>query len=369
MLPQQPVSAVDCVGPAIEWTKRAMLRPFSWAKWWRVGLLGAAVGELSSFSCNFNGGNWSEITRKHPQQFQAAAANPLPFPPEVLTSIVGTLIIGITLLVLVHLYVASVLRFVYFDSVATGRFHLREGWARWHSRGVRWFLFSLLVMLVVLGAMAVILVPAILLGVAAHKAMGAGGVALLALIGVPIALVLLIVAACLGVLVKDFAIPMMALESMTPFAAFKRVIAIAWSRKGEHAGYLGMKIVLAIGFGIAVAIVQTILLVLMLIPIIGAIVAGGVLGAGHGTFDPQQILNNPALLALMVLAFVLLIILVMIITAVILAPGLFFFEAYVLTWYAQRYEPLWNLLYPAPPPPPAPVEPIVAPEPPPLPAV
>lgn len=350
-----------------------MLRPFSWAKWWRIGLIGAAVGELSSFSCNFNGGNWGEIMRRHPQQqhFQAAAVNPLPFPPEVMTSIAVTLFIGIGTLVLVHLYVASVLRFVYFDAVATGRYRLREGWSRWHSRGLRWFLFSLALMIVVLCAMAVILVPAILLGVAAHKTMGAGGVALLALIGVPIGLVVIILAACIGVLVKDFAIPMMALENISAFDAFKRVIATAWKRKGEHAGYVGMKVALAIAFGIAVAIVQAIIMVIVLVPIIGAVIAGGVMGASHGGgLDPQRIFSNPALLAMIVVGIVFLVFFVITIAAIVLAPGLFFFEAYVLTWFAQRYEPLWNLLYPAPPSPPlTPAEPITTPEPPPLPSV
>jgi hypothetical protein len=359
MLPQNPVSAVDCVSPAIEWTKRAMFRPFSWAKWWRIGLLGAAVGELSSFSCNFDGGNWGEIMRRHPQQqqFQAAAVNPLPFPPDVVT----TLVIGICALAFAHLYVASVLRFVYFDAVATGRFRLREGWSRWHSRGLRWFLFSLALMIVVLCAMAVILVPAILLGVAAYKTMGGGGVALLALIGVPIGFVMIILAACVAVLVKDFAIPMMALENMTPLTAFKSVVVIAWSRKAEHAGYLGMKIVLAIAFGIAVVVLQAPLLGLMLAPTIAA-----VSNSGHGSLHT---LDNPALFAF-VSACMLIFFVVATITAVILAPALFFFEAYVLTWFAQRYEPLWNLLYPAPPsPPPTPVEPVTTPEPPPLPAV
>jgi hypothetical protein len=284
---------------------------------------------------------------------------------------VFTLIIGITALVFVHLYVASVLRFVYFDSVATGRFHVREGWVRWHSRGLRWFVFNLLVIVVVLAAVAAVVVPAIAFGVAAHKTMGSGGVALLALVGVPIALLLAVVAACVGILVKDFAIPMTALENITPWTAFKRVISTAWERKGEHAGYLGMKIVLAIAFGIAVAIVQFILMLIFLIPVIAAVIAGAVLGANHGNLDPQRIFANPVLVATLVLGVILVILLIIVITAIILAPGLFFFEAYVLTWFAQRYEPLWNLLYPAPPqPPPAPVtEPIAPTEPPPLPAV
>jgi hypothetical protein len=368
MLPQTPISAVDCVGPALEWTKRAMLRPFRWAKWWRVGLLGAAVGELSSFSCNVNGGDWNEIMRKHPQQFQSAAS---PFPTELFMPIFVTLFVSVIVLVFVHMYVASVLRFVYFDAVATGRFRLREGWSRWHSRGLRWFVFNLLLLLAFLALVTIIAVPAILLGVGIHKVAGGVGTVLLILVGIPIGLLLLLCLACAGVLLKDFAIPLMALEDITPFTAFKRVLTTAWHRKGEHAGYLGMKIVLAIGFGIATAIVETILLVILIIPIVVLVIAGGVLGASQGSLDPQRIFQNPVLIAGIVTVFVFVFFAVMALASLILAPGLFFFEAYVLTWLAQRYEPLWNLLYPAPPQPPAaPItEPIPPTEPPPLPAM
>lgn len=368
MLPQKPVSAVDCVNPSIEWTKRALLRPFTWSKWWRIGLIGAAVGELSSFGCNFNTGDWSQITRRNPQQFQAAAS---PFPPEVVSSIFLVLFVGITLLVFVHLYVASVLRFVYFDSVATGRFRIREGWSRWHSHGLRWFGFNLLVMLAVIAAACVIGLPIILFCVALYKHGGGVVIALLALIGIPILLLALLVLAGFGVMIKDFCIPMMALEPITAFEAFKRVIRNAWQRKGEHAGYVGIKIVLAIVFGVLVAIVQVVIMMVILVPIIAAIVAGGVLGAAHGGGDPARIFANPLLLASMFAGIVVLIFIVLGITAVVLAPGLFFFEAYVLTWFAQRYEPLWNLLYPAPPQPPPPpaTEPVLPTEPPPLPAV
>lgn len=368
MLPVKPVSAIDCVSPAIEWTKRAMFRPFKWAKWWRFGLVSAAIGEMSSFSCNFNGGNWGEIMKKQPgDHFQAAAASP--FPAELFGPIFAVLFVGIIVLVLVHLYVASVLRFVYFDAVATGRYRLREGWSRWHSRGLRWFGFNLLLMVTVILAIVMIAVPLVLLGVGIYKALGGVGVGLMALIGIPVGLALLICLAALGVIVKDFAIPRLALEEITAFGAFKQAIKTAWVRKGEHAGYIGVKILLAIAFSIAAAIVEVILFLIVLTPIIAAAIAGGAFDAASGGFDPQKILQNPLLIASFVLGIILVIFFVMAVAAIILAPGLFMFEAYALTWYAQRYEPLWNLLYPpAPEPAPDPM-PIAPNEPPPLPAV
>jgi hypothetical protein len=57
-----PRSAVDCVGPALDIAKNMMFKPFQWAKWWRIGLIGLATGEAAgSGACNFNPGDLSKL--------------------------------------------------------------------------------------------------------------------------------------------------------------------------------------------------------------------------------------------------------------------------------------------------------------------
>jgi len=348
MLPLKPVSAIDCVGPAIEWTKRAMFRPFRWAKWWRIGLVGLVAGELQSGGCGGNvpGGGWNP-----------GGGGEHPFPtidPAVIASILAVLIIGGAILVLVHLYVSSVSRFMLFDAVTTGRYRLRENWSRWHGHGLRWFGFKLVFLLIAGGAGLLLLLPFVGSIVAAKRAgMSAlvGGVLVL----VPVFLIGAVIAAVLFVLAKDFAVPIVALENEGVFRAFGRVLRMARARAGEYAAYIGVKILLTIAYSIALSIAIFVLAIAVLIPTVILAVALGVSGA---------LLKDPLLLAILGTLVVLGIFLLLFVVACLFAPAIFFFQAYVYTWFAQRYEPLWNLLYPATP---APVA--SAPEPPPMSAV
>jgi hypothetical protein len=353
MLPAKPVSAVDTVGPAIEWTKRAMFRPFQWAKWWRVALVGMIAGELQSFSCSGGRGYGAE-----------APGGGSPFPsidPAVIASIIAVLIVGGVVLVLVHMYLASVCRFILFDAVTTGRYRLREGWSRWHDRGIRWFGFNLAFAFVVGLIGLLFLIPFIGTIIAAKKA-GIGAMLGAVLVLVPVFLLLALVVGLFYVLAKDFAVPMVALENEGVFSAFGRVLGMARANLGDFAGYIGLKIVLAIAYGICFTIATVIIVVIASIPIVGIAVAAGL--------TMPSLLHNPVNLAIAITIIVIFFFALMFLIACLFAPAIFFFQAYVYTWYAQRYEPLWNLLYPPAPTPPPAVAPVAAPpEPPPLPAV
>jgi hypothetical protein len=351
MLPERPVSAVDCVGPSIEWMKRAMFRPFSWAKWWRIGVVGMLAGELQSFSCNYSRG------------IQSPTEGGSPFPkidPAVLASIVSVLIVGGVVLLLVHMYFASVSRFILFDAVSTGRYRLREGWARWHDQALRWFGFTLAFLLVV-GLLLLVVVLPFIGAIVKVKSAGLGAVLGVILLLVPIFLVIGAIAALFYVLAKDFAVPMIALENEGVFRAFGRVLQMARSRLGDFAAYIGMKIVLTIGYGILFTIATVIIVVAIMIPVVIVAVAVGI--------NRPTLFQDPVELAIAITVAVIGVFVLLTLVACIFAPAIFFFQAYVLTWFAQRYEPLWNLLYPAAPVPPVPAEPIAPPEPPPLPAV
>jgi hypothetical protein len=354
MLPQRPASAVDCVSPAIEWTKRSLFRPFTWSKWWRIGLVGLLAGELSTANCS--GGNFNPG--------RAGSGSPSGIPgldPSVLWAIIGVLVIGGVALVLVHLYLMSVSRFLLFDAVTTGRYRIREGWARWHDRGLRWFGFNLVFILCMCVLFLIILLP-FLGGIIAAKKAGAGAMIGAVLIAVPLFLLLALVAAVFYVLAKDFAVPIVALENEGVFSAFGRVLTMVRTRFGQFAGYIGIKIVLTIAYSIAF----TIAIIVLMIPVVIIILA---VAAAVGVTTPN-IAQHPALLAWIITIGLVGVFLLLLVLALAFTPAIFFFQAYVYTWFAQRYEPLWNLLYPAPPqPPPAPAaEPISPSEPPPLPA-
>jgi hypothetical protein len=345
----KPISAVDAIGPAVERTKNFMFRPFQWARWWRIGLLGLATGEFASTG----GCNPSSITdvinaakRQHPQQhFTASPCPHLGISPAQMAAMITVLVIGIMVLVFVHLYVSSVLRFVLFDAAAAGRYRLREGWGRWHSAGIRYFLFQLCFLFLALAGYALLLgVP----GAAAWSAgvfrsphEHAGLLALGVIILLPLLIVYAVAMALVNLFVKDFAVPMMALENMPVTDALSNIWQRIKSAKGEYAGYVGIKVVLAIAIGIAMAIVQFFILLVLLVPVIVAAIAIGI--------ATPAVFQNPLMLAFAITSVFVLILFLLFVVGIISAPIVYFFQAYVLTFFSSRYPPLWNLMHPAPP--------------------
>ena len=69
---------------------------------------------------------------------------------------------------------------------------------------------------------------------------------------------------------KDFVVPQMALEGIGAMEGWRRLWPMIQAEKGGYAGYVGMKIVLAIGAGIVIGIVSVILALVVAIPTMGS---------------------------------------------------------------------------------------------------
>src|SRR4051812_25609936 len=124
-MPPALPSAVDCVSPAIERLKWLLFKPFRWAVWWRLAIIalavsGEALGNL------FRIPDLANATRRGKSDFLAA--------PDIFAGIahepyfialLALLVFLFVLLIFVHMYVGSVLRFVLFDAVSTGQYRLR----------------------------------------------------------------------------------------------------------------------------------------------------------------------------------------------------------------------------------------------------
>ncbi len=83
-------------------------------------------------------------------------------------------------------------------------------------------------------------------------------------------------------LTKDFVVPQMALEGIGAFEGWRRLWPMITAEKGRYAGYIGLKILMAIGAGIVVGIVTVILGLIIVIPTAGlgliAVVTGKTAG-------------------------------------------------------------------------------------------
>jgi hypothetical protein len=124
-----------------------IFKPFRFAVWWRIAILGLVTGEIScganfhfptSFTVPADASNATRFSGK--PEFPWSA--PWISLPHSFAWIAACLLV-ITVLILLFMYVSSVLRFVLFDTVLmrtspTETWHrcIREGWRRWKDRGL-----------------------------------------------------------------------------------------------------------------------------------------------------------------------------------------------------------------------------------------
>ncbi len=361
------LNAVDAISPAINLTKTNLFNPFRWGFWLRLAVLGFFTGEMSSGGgCNFRApANWN---RPRHDQFFTSAPNFPHIDPHVLWMVLPVLIVAAVLIGLILLYISSVLRFVLLEAVLNGRVSISEAWSRWQGQGLRYFVFKLLfglLFLVVIGTGALILL--MMVGVATWGHMGGPPATAIAglIVGGLILFVLSIPFILVQLFAKDFAVPVMALEGTTFGEAWSRVWRMVTEEPGSVAGYVGMKIVLAIAAAIIFGIITVIGVFGIAIPAGIVAVIGFFMGKAAG-------LGFSVFTITMIVAFCAVVLAVIIfLAAFVHAPVTAFFPAYGLYFFAGRYQPLHDRLFPPPPPaapaPERPPEAPPAPEPPPEP--
>lgn len=349
-----PFSAIDAINPAFAHVRDQLLRRFRFGQWVRLAVVGLLAGEMStSGGCNTNVNlpagkfHWPI----HPPATPGISNAFLPaqwtsHPVLFAEGIAALIVIGILLIVLL-VYVHSMMRFILFDSIVARECHIRAGWARRKGPGFRLFVFQLLFTAVVWALMLILIgIPvaaAWSLGCFVHPGdhilrLVLAGLALFAVV-----FVVAIAAAVIQVMTKDFVVPQMALEEISAFEGWRRLWLWLKHDAGGYAGYIGMKIVLAVGASIAFAIVTGIALLILLIPLGGAGLAALLSAKAAGwTWNLHTI-------ALAVIAGLIALAILLFVAAMIAVPLVVFFPAYSIYFFAPRYAQLAALLWPAPP--------------------
>jgi MFS family permease len=356
-----PISAVDTVSLAFRHTKEQLFQPFRFGQWTRLAVVGLLAGELgSSGGCNthsnFNVPHQPDTSRHFLEQT---------FPsidPALLAGLIVVLVVAGLVLGIVLMYVSSVMRFILFDSVLAKECHIRQGWSRRQVPGVRFFVWHLLYTLVMIAGIVVLV--GIPLGFAfvvgwlkeprQHLApLILGGILLFLLLAI-----FVVAASVAYVLTKDFVVPQMALENIDAFEGWRRLWRMLKAEKGGYAGYIGMKIVLAIGAAIIVGIATVILALIFAIPTVGLAIVAVLTGKTAGLTWNVYTITVAVVVGCILLAVFLYLV------ALISVPVIVFFPAYSIYFFAARYPALSAVLYPVP----AGASPISAPaQPPPLP--
>lgn len=346
------LSPVDAASPAFARIGAMLLHPFRLRIWLKMGFIGWLAGGLATASLNLN------------YRVPAFPTGQLPHDPwkdlnQAIRSIhfeqlagftallVALLLIGL-IVALIFTYLFSRFRFVLFESVVTGQVAVGPGWRRYRNPANRYFLFWLfynLIRWLVVGS---------IVGLPLWRAYKSGVFqgdqpfqALFALLA-SIALGLLacgIVFAVISTLVKDFVMPLMALDDLPMGRAFSVLGKYISAEPGAWAGYFGMKLVFAlaagIGLGIASAFAFLILLIVLAIP------AGLLIALGIYLLKISAILG----IAVFVLTGLAVIAACFCMSFCLFAPISVFFAAYAFYFFGGRYPRLGALLWPEPAPP------------------
>lgn len=356
-----PISATDTISLAVEHTKQQLFRPFRFGQWTKLAVVGLLAGELGSVG----GFNWSNFN--FPKNSGGGHSS---FPgfggidPAILGALIAVIVIAAFVIGLILMYISSVMRFVLFDSILAKQCRVREGWSRRQGPGWWYFLFKLFYALLTFAGLVVLI--GIPLGFA--FAMGwltaakqhvlplvLGGVALFFVL-----LIFFVALAVVFVMTKDFVVPQMALENISAFEGWRRLWVMLRAEKGEFAGYIGMKIALAIAAGIVIGIATFILGLVIALPAVGLTLLAVLTGKTAGlTWNAYTITLAIVVGSVLLAGFLYLV-------SLISVPVIVFFPAYSVYFFAARYRPLNAVLYPLAPSPPI-IVPVVPPELPPIP--
>ncbi|MBI4466382.1 MAG: hypothetical protein HY656_02995 [Acidobacteria bacterium] len=337
------LSAVDAVSPAFEHTKRQLFQPFRFRRWARLAVVSLVTGEFAGSS--WGGGNVSLPSGgEGSKDFSPLAwlVDPRWERLQEFLLWIGVLVLLGLALALFWVYLASVFRFLLLDAVLRDRYELRAGWNRWQQQGLSYFLWQIGFSLLLLVALAVTVgLPAFLAWQAGVFRQPDRHAALLVLGGIALFFIvvgIVLLGALVALLAKDFVVPLMALENLGVMEGWRRFLPLLAAEKANFAGYVLMKIVLAIGSAILFGIMNLIVLLVLLIPLALAGVALVLGGKAAGlAWDPFTI-SAAVLLGLAALGAILYVI------SFISSPAVFFFQSYTLQFFGGRYPVLAALL-------------------------
>jgi len=347
------LSALDAFSPAMARVSAMLFKPFRLSTWLKMGFIGLLGGGVARF-----GGNMNFRGPMFPQQTPGGRMPDDPFAEiqRVLHSIdvarfmhviVIALIIGVAIS-LIFLYLFCRFRFVLFDSVITQQPLVRRGWRLYASQANRYFGFWLVFRLVNFGVIALIIGVPIWRAYKSGALSGDGSLLVLFKLLASIALGAIIagiVFAIISTLMKDFIMPIMALDDLALGDAWSALWRVIASEPGAWAGYLGMKLVLTIGAGIGLAIASVIVL-LPAIVIIG--IPTGIFAAlGVGLFKGGVAVAG---IVMFVIAGLLAAAGGCFIYMFLIAPVTVFFASYAFYFFGGRYPKLGALLWPQPTP-------------------
>lgn len=348
------LSAIDSIGPAFSRVGTTLFKPFRLGTWIKMGLIGLLGGGLATFSMNMNFRGPMPLQLPHGElpedplyalQRAIRAIHLADYLAKYFHLIVAALAV-IVVVSLIFLYLFCRFRFVLFDSVISSQPTVKRGWRQYASQANRYFGFWLAFRIVTLAATVLIIGVPLWHAYKSGAFSGDDSIASLFHSIASIALSAFAAAAVFAIvstLMKDFIMPIMALDDLLLGDAWLALWRVIASEPGAWLGYLGMKVVLAIGAGIALAIAGFIAMLPALVIIgipVSVLVVPGVFALKAGA--------TAGAIVLFVIAGTLAITGLFCLYMILIAPFTVFFPAYAFYFFGGRYPKLGALLWPQP---------------------
>ena len=256
----QPLSAADAIGPAWRHTRMFLLAPRRWQTLLKI----CAVAFFANLG-GFNGhvGNSRQTWVGMPPHMAALMIS--------FALILGIIAIAIAL---AFFYLGSRLQFVLFETVLRRDTVVGPIWSRYGAATWRWMALKLMCAFVVLLCLAPLLVPAVIHFVhAMPKGQTGPAVVWHSFMAVTnfivIAFLLVLVIVAVAVLIKDFGLPSMALESTDYRETLARVGRLVRAEPGQAALYVFLRLVMGVLGVIAVELALVMAAVISLLPLGG----------------------------------------------------------------------------------------------------
>jgi hypothetical protein len=341
----RPISAADSVSLAIHRTRVFLFQPFSWGTYLKLGLVAIITEGI--------GGHAGSSSHGAPSSGHGPMVySPFDIPPQWVAAIVAAVLV-VVLLAIAIFYLVTRLRFAFFHCLIHNTKEIRPGWRLYSAQASRFFWLNLGMAFCYLLLMVLLALPFIAGFVRLFREIASGvqpdpwQVLPLLLPLIPVIFLLVLVGFALDVILRDWMLPHYALEDATAGEAWEEVWDRITAEKRQFFVYALLRLILPV--------IATIgLFIVLLIP--GLMLAGSLAAIEYGIHSAfADATGSSALVGILLQAFFAVIAFGFAVLASIClgGPVSTAVREYALIFYGGRYQPLGDILYPPPAPPPS----------------